>query len=328
MVRFGIAGFGLHAVKRLMPGFADARLCRVTALSRRDLDQARASAARFGIPHAFASVEELCTSPDVDAVFVTSPDALHLEHALAAINAGKAVLCEKPMAMNAEEARHMVAAAAAAGVLLGVAQVFRFERSVNRLRERIQRGDIGRVVYASAQFSYTAQGHARTWIQDPKLACGGPIADVGVHCIDALRYMLGDEIASVKAKDVGWSGALETKAALLLQFRSGTVGAVLVSAIEPYATPVEIIGEGGTLRAMDAFNVEKPITIQLIREGRIVESEAVDNRDAYAQQVDSFARAVMGGVPFTASGKEGLRNQLVLDAAYESARTGANVIVA
>ena len=78
MIRFGIVGFGLHAVKRLMPGFRKAQRCRVTALSRRDLRLAQESAQEFGIEHAFASTAELCASPDVDAVFVATPDALHL----------------------------------------------------------------------------------------------------------------------------------------------------------------------------------------------------------------------------------------------------------
>ena len=119
MVRFGIVGFGLHAVKRLMPGFANARNCRVTALSRRDPERARESAREFGIEHAFTSTAELCASPDVDAVFIATPDALHLADVLEAVRHGKPVLVEKPMAMNADEARQMVEAARAAKVYAG-----------------------------------------------------------------------------------------------------------------------------------------------------------------------------------------------------------------
>src|SRR3954463_3343060 len=107
MVRFGIVGFGLHAVKRLMPGFALSKNCTVTALSRRDMPQARESAREFKIPLAFDSAAELCRSAEVDAVLVTTPNSLHLKDVLTAIEAAKHVLCEKPLAMNAAEAREM-----------------------------------------------------------------------------------------------------------------------------------------------------------------------------------------------------------------------------
>ncbi len=137
MIRFGIIGFGLHAVKRLMPGFRLARNARVTALSRRDPDKAAASAREYGIPLAFTSVEELCHSPEVDAVFVATPNSLHRDDVLRALRFGKPVLVEKPMGVNAEECREMVEAARRAGLLLGVAQIFRFADSTARLRERI-----------------------------------------------------------------------------------------------------------------------------------------------------------------------------------------------
>src|SRR5664279_5544959 len=108
MIRFGIVGFGLHAVKRLMPGFARAQHCRVTALTRRDRRQAEESARQFHIDHAFTSAADLSACTDVDAVFVASPDAMHCKDVLEAIRHGKPVLCEKPMAKNPAEARIMV----------------------------------------------------------------------------------------------------------------------------------------------------------------------------------------------------------------------------
>ena len=201
MIRFGILGFGLHAVKRLMPGFALAQTCRVTGLSRRTLDQARESARQHNIPLAFDSAEDLCRSSEVDAVFVTTPNACHLADVLLALRCGKPVLCEKPMGMNAGECRTMVEAARKAKLLLGVAQVFRFEESTARLRERVAAGQIGKIVFARSEFSFPAgSGHARTWIHDPAVAGGGPIADIGVHCVDMLRYVLQDEIFRVCAR--------------------------------------------------------------------------------------------------------------------------------
>src|SRR6185369_3575134 len=119
MIRFGIAGFGHHAVKRLMPAFAKAQRCQVTALSRRDRQRAHESAREYGIHYAFTSTAELCACPDVDAVFVASPDALHLRDVSEAFRHRKPVLVEKPMAMNSAEAATMVGVARVAGVLLG-----------------------------------------------------------------------------------------------------------------------------------------------------------------------------------------------------------------
>src|SRR5271163_4682408 len=199
MIRFGIAGFGLHAVRRLMPGFALAQNCKVVALSRRDASKAHEAAAQFGISHVFATTAELSRCPEVDAVLVTTPNACHLQDVLTAVAAGKPVLCEKPMAMNGDECRQMVDAARHVGVLLGVAQVFRFEDSTARFRERIAAGDIGRPIFARAEFSYSGTSHARTWLYNRSIAGGGPISDVGVHCIDALRYILQDEPRRVSA---------------------------------------------------------------------------------------------------------------------------------
>src|ERR1700722_17566056 len=116
-LRFAILGFGHHAVRRLPPAFAHSEHAVVTGLWRRNLEAARENCAEHGIAHCFASREELCTSPDVDAVFITSPDAMHLDDTLLALRHGKAVLCEKPVAMTAEEAEEMNRAAKKAGIL-------------------------------------------------------------------------------------------------------------------------------------------------------------------------------------------------------------------
>ena len=325
MVKFGIVGFGLHAVKRMRPGFSRASNCRVTALSRRDMVKARESALQHKIPLAFDSAKALSCSPEVDAVFVTTPNSLHCEDVLAAISCGKPVLCEKPLGMNADQCRQMVEAARKAKVVFGVAHVFRFAASTARLRERVAAGEIGRPIFARSEFSFPGgPGHPRAWLYDPKMAGGGPIADVGVHCIDTLRFVLQDEVESVSARgmfDQG-SGELEAAAALLLQFSRGTLGTVLVSYRAEYRSPLEFVGETGVLRADDGVNVERPIELQLRRDGKIAEVETVFNELAYARMVDAFADAVEGKSKFPAPGELGWQNQEILDAAYRSMKTG------
>jgi predicted dehydrogenase len=327
VINFGIVGFGLHAVKRLMHGFALAKNCRVVALSRRDLGKARESARQFGIPLAFDSSEALCRSPQVDAVFVATPNAFHLDGVLTAVACGKQVLCEKPMAINTEQCQRMVEAARKAGVRLGIAQVFRFAESTFWFREQLAAGAIGKAVFARSEFSFAAGAqHPRTWMHDPAIAGGGPVADVGVHCIDTLRFVLQDEVVTVTAREMQGSrpGMVESGAVLLLEFSRGTLATVAVSFRTEYRTPLEVVGEAGTLRANDALNVERPVLLELRRREGLVDSATVSNQFAYARQVDAFAAAVEGKAEFPVPGEEGVRNQEVLDAAYKSMKDGCS----
>ena len=323
-MNFGIVGFGLHAVKRLIGGFAKSSNCRVVALSRRNPEKARQSATQYNIPRAFTSTEELCQCKDVDAVFVASPNSIHLADVLTAVRHGKHVLCEKPMAMNAAECQQMVEAAHRANVHLGVAQVFRFEESTDWFRRRIGSGEIGTPVFARSEFSFFAgTHHPRSWIRDKMVAGGGPVADIGVHCIDALRFVLGDEVVRVTARGTpANNGTVEDAATLLLEFSRGTLGTVAVSFRAEYRTPMEIVGAAGVLRADDALTVDKPILLEFHRGGVTIETQTVENNLAYAKQVDAFANAVDGKAEFPAPGKEGWKNQLVLDASYRSMRDG------
>ncbi len=328
MVRFGIVGFGLHAVKRMMPGFARSQRCRVVALSRRELRQAEVSARQFQIEHAFASTADLCACPDVDAVFVASPDALHCADVLEAVRHGKPVLCEKPMALNSREAHTMAEAARAAGVLLGIAHVMRFEESVRFFREQIAVGAIGRPRVARADFFAPMLTSARTWVNDPKLATGGPLADIGVHCIDTLRFVLDDEARAVSARaHYDSHSVLEASAATVLEFASGTLATVSVSARSPYQTFLEVTGETGVLSALNVLTIERPVTVELRRGFEVMERREVSNANAYTAQVDAFAAAMEDGREFDITGEEGLRNQLILDAAFRSIKSGRVEIV-
>jgi len=330
MIRFGIAGFGLHAVRRLMPGFELATRCKAVALSRRDPQKARESGKQYGIGHVFTSTEEMCRCPEVDAVLVTSPDVCHLSDVLACVAARKPVLCEKPMAMSGDQCRQMVEAAERGGILLGVAHVFRFEESTAQLRQRVAAGDIGRVALARVEFSYPGWEHARRWLYDRAIAAGGPIADVGVHCIDTLRYILRDEPRRVSAigRSDEQSGNVEAVGILTLEFRRGTVASVLVSTRAQYRSPLEFVGDRGFLRADNGLSVDDPVSVELWRDQKLVDSENVSNHLAYARQVDDFADALENSKPFPATARDGWQNQIVLDAAYRSMRSGQTEEVA
>lgn len=329
MIRYGILGFGLHAVRRLMPGFADAKHCTVTGLWRRDPQKAKETLRQYpNLPlKTYETPDALCASPEIDAIFVASPDAFHFEHVLMAVRCCKPVLCEKPMAMNARQAEQMVEAAEKAGVLLGVAQNFRFEPSVNRIRESISAGTFGRPLLARSEFHYFMRQHPRKWLKDPTLACGGPVGDVAVHCIDALRYILLDEVASVFGRALydDESGAVEAAATLVLEFRKGTIAEVTVSTRAEYRTPLWITCEGGMVGAEDALTVDHAVDVQTKAISGELKAERVLNDHTYSDQADAFALAIENGAPFAIPGREGLINQRILDAAYTSIRTGQRV---
>lgn len=328
-VRFAILGFGKHAARRLLPGFAKSEHAVLTGLWRRDQQAAQANATEHNIPHVFASREELCASPEIDAVFITSPDAMHKDDALLAIAHGKAVLCEKPLAMSAAEAEEMVAAANKAGVLFGVAQNFRYNRSLEWMRDKIREGAIGQPQFARAEYCYPAQKSARKWIMDPGLACGGPIGDVGVHCIDALRFVLGNDVLriSTMARTDEFSSQVEAEASLQMAMSNDVFATVTTSARAVYRSLVEILGSDGVLIADNGLTVDRPVEVQLRRAGETIESVTLDNGDGYARMLDGFAAAFRGEGEFAATGADGVANMRALDAAYTSWRENSAVVI-
>jgi predicted dehydrogenase len=329
-VRFAILGFGNHAVRRLLPAFSRSSRVKLTGMWRRDQNAARQNQADHHIEHCFTTPDELCSSHDVDVVFITSPDAMHRDDALKAIRAGKAVLCEKPVSMNAAEAREMHEAAKAAGVLYGVAQNFRYNRSLNWIREQIRAGKIGKPQLAQAEYAYPADRAPRKWIMDSTLAAGGPIADVGVHCIDALRYVLGEDVMSINTLAIKGrpQDQVEAIASLQMEMSGGILANVTVNARAPYRTLISITGSDGVLVAESGFSVDRPVEVVQRRAGEIIETTTLDNSDGYTRMLEAFAQSLRGGEAFAATGEDAVHNMAALDAAFKSWRTGVRETVA
>ena len=324
MVRYGILGFGNHGISRLIPAFAGAQSSILTGIWRRDMDKARANAHEFGIEHVFRSAEELCASPSIDVVFVCSPDALHMRDTMLAFSFNKPVLCEKPAAMNVTQLEQMLISARHADVLFGIAQNFRYNPSVNLIREWLRQGRIGAPVLATANFCFQAEHSPRQWIYDPTLACGGAIGDVGIHCIDALRYVLADDISAIAtvAREDSQGGGVETGATLALEFGRGILGSITVSFRAKYHTWMEIVGEDGVIQCDDCFTVDHPVEAVLRKKGEIVDRQKVTNHAAYSEMLDAFSAAIQDLGGYAAPGEDALYNQRALDGAYSSLRSG------
>jgi 1,5-anhydro-D-fructose reductase (1,5-anhydro-D-mannitol-forming) len=321
--RYAILGFGHHATRRLVPAFARSATSQLIGLWRRNPEAATADAQAHNL-RAYASAEELCASPEVDVVFITSPDAMHLADCKRAFAHAKAVLCEKPLAMNAGQAAEIQAAAEAAGVVFGVGQNFRFNHSVEYLRQQILAGSIGTPQLAHAQYAYPGYLAPRKWITDPTLACGGPIADVGVHCIDTLRYILSDDVKSISvlaSKDER-SGEVEAIATMQLALRSGIFANVTATARAPYRTLIEVVGSEGVLIAENGLTVDRPVDITLRKAGELIEAHTVSNDDGYVRMIDAFTAALHGQGQFSPTGADAVINQRILDAAFRSWHSG------
>jgi 1,5-anhydro-D-fructose reductase (1,5-anhydro-D-mannitol-forming) len=326
-IRFAILGFGYHAAFRLVPSFRNCQHATLVGLHRRDPAKAARDAELHSI-RAFDSAEALCASPEIDAIFITSPDALHLPDAQLAFAHNKPVLCEKPLASNAADADAMLAAANASGQLFGVAHHYRWAHSIQQIRARVAAGEIGEPRTAHAEFNYAAQFSPRPWITDPTLAAGGPIGDVGVHAIDSLRFILGavsamqvTAVSTIASQDAH-SGPVEASASMQLEFANSVLASVNVSARAHYRTVVEIIGSDGVLIAENGMTVDHPVDVVLRRKGSHVNTNTVDNADAYTRMIDNFALALRGEEQFLGPGAEGVHNQHILDSAYKSWRTG------
>jgi 1,5-anhydro-D-fructose reductase (1,5-anhydro-D-mannitol-forming) len=324
-IRYGIIGCGLFAEKAIIPGIKRSHNSELVGLQKRSPDAARMMAAKHNVPLACGTVSELVTHPDIDAVFIASANGMHLAETKAAAEAGKHVIVEKPMAVNAAEAEQMIAACESRKVKLSVAHMIRMSPHAQRMREIVRSGMLGPVMYARADFIYDARLSHRTWLLDRKLAGGGPVFDVGVHCLDTLRFVLDDEVISVKAvvEPLPTEDRTEEIAEIALRFTHGTVAAIHCSYRAPIRRKeIEIVGEEGILSAPD-FTVGEttiPLSVTFGRDDGPTEPkvEKVAVPNLYVAEISHFSECILTDKEPLLSGLNGLRNQRVLDEALGS----------
>jgi predicted dehydrogenase len=328
MLRWGIIGCGDVAEHKGGPALQQAPGSALVAAMRRDRALAAAFATRMGVPRYYGAVEELLADPQVDAVYVATPVHLHHAHTLAVAQAGKHVLVEKPMALDAGQAQEMIAACGAAGVALGVAYYRRFYPVVARVRELIEAGAVGRVVQARVQFGSFYQGAPGDggWRTDPQLAGGGALADIGSHRIDLLLRLLGpiDEVSAF-ANTLVHGYASEDSASLLLRFASGAHGLFgIYWTMRERVDQLEITGTDGRIVVSEL----EAGTLELHRPSLPAERQSLPPpRPTHLGLVSEFVQAVAAGRAPAVSGEIGLQTTLVLDAAYRAARERRGVRV-
>ncbi len=249
-LRWGILGCARITRRGLAPGIRASTTGVLHALASRDAAVAREWAAEFGRPRAHGSYEELLADPEVDAVYIPLPNELHRPWVTAAADAGKHVLCEKPLALDAREARAMVQHCRARGVLLMEAFMWRHQPRSLELRRLIRGGAIGELRLIRSSFSFPIAGG--DWRLDPARG-GGSLWDVGCYGVSAARFFAGAEPLQVRAIAHSGPSGVDRSFTALLEFPLGVLAAVDCSFEQPYRCSCELVGNRGVVEVPDAY---------------------------------------------------------------------------
>jgi len=329
-LKFAIAGAGYianyHA--RAIRALEDAE---IVAVVEKFPDKGIPFAESLGIPRIHQNVEEIIAAGDVDALVIGTPNFLHAPQSISALQAGIHVMVEKPMAMNAVEARAMVAASRGSGAGLMVAHCWRFDNEVLWLKGHLQQGTIGKVIRTKGYGVHTHWGPSG-WFTQKTLSGGGALADMGIHAIDTARFLLGDPIpASVYAViDTHYGDYdVDDTGLLLITWENGTTSYIEFGWWQPHMDGPEAATQ---LYGMKGFGSVFPTHLEIpdadnMRINRVDGGFPFPREEhcpqiTYTNQMSAFADFIRSGATPNPGGAEGLVNMEIIDAAYQSARTG------
>ncbi len=257
-IRWALVGPGRHAARSVVPQMKKAAGTGLAAVVSRDPARGAAFAEAHGIAKVHTSLDAALRDPGIDAIYDATPDALHAPHAIAAANAGKHALIEKPLAMSVRECADAIAAARQHGVKLGVVFNQRHEAVHQEARRIVLAGEIGEVKLVHVQIALRTAStpSATNWRSDPNMRAGGIVISIGDHAHDTLAYLVGQEVEEVSAlTDAARPDARnERVAGLLLKLSKGAIGYAAASYATPFAKrPFEIHGTKGTLVIENSF---------------------------------------------------------------------------
>jgi predicted dehydrogenase len=326
-VRWGILGAAKIATAKVIPAMQHGRYSEVVAIASRDIDKARCVCAELDVPKAYGSYEELLGDPDVDAVYNPLPNHLHLPWSVRAAEAGKHVLCEKPLAMSVAECRTLMEARDRTGVKIGEAFMVRTHPQWLRARELVRSGEIGALRAVMGAFSFFNRDPHN--IRNILEYGGGALMDIGCYPIQTSRFIFGEEparVAGLVERDP--ESGVDRLSSALLDFPSGqgvfTCGTQLV----PYQR-MQIFGTRGRIEIEIPFNAPLDRTCRLFVDngadvfGSGITVEEFPVCDQYAIQGDRFSRAILEDTEVPTPLEDSIRNMAVIEAVFRSARTGA-----
>ncbi|MGI4854914.1 MAG: Gfo/Idh/MocA family protein [Janthinobacterium lividum] len=325
--RFGFAVVGLgHIADYFLEALRDSPTCTVAAVVSGSAEKAAAAAKRYRVPHAltYPDFESLSNLPAVDAVYLALPVSMHLAYTQRAAAAGKHILCEKPMASTAEEARAMIAACQAAGVRLSIAYRCPYTFAHQRAREILRSGVLGSDLRIESGFGFKLDPGWRT---DGALAGGGSLFDVGIYPLNAARYLLGEEPTGVTDASAVCDGkGLEQSVQWTSSFPSGATARCRSSYVEHIPDTLRITGSTGTLLLDPAFGHREGLRLQgeytdpaTGRPVAVNEPTPKGAASHFRLEAEALASAVRGGVDTPTPGEDGLADMLAMEAIYAAA---------
>jgi 1,5-anhydro-D-fructose reductase (1,5-anhydro-D-mannitol-forming) len=326
-VGWGIVGTGWAASDLVGPAISADSGSELVAVASRDAGRAQAFAKLRGANRAYSDYESMLADPQVEIVYIGTPNSLHAEQAIAAAHAGKHVLCDKPLATSVGDARRVIDACETAGVKLGINFQCRHYAAIREIKSIIDSGEIGDLQLVEAE---AGAGHKplRGWRSDSAMAGMGTVNNMAVHPLDLTCYLVGDRVIEVVAMtDAGRTSELETIALTLLRFESGALAHVNGNQHVPFPqSDVVVYGSGGTIvgRNCTYFGLDSQITVITPDRQANIKS---DTRDGFQQSVVAFRHAVIAGETPNASGEDGLRSVAIVAAIQESVREGRSVLL-
>ena len=324
-VRWGILGAANIALKKVIPGMRGSALAQVVAIASRDIAKARAAAHELGIPRAYGSYQELIDDPDIDAIYNPLPNHLHVPWSIRAAERGKHVLCEKPIALTAREARELLEVRDRTGVQIGEAFMVRTHPQWHKVREIIASGRIGELRLITGHFSYYRRdpGDIRGRIEWG----GGALMDVGCYPITISRWLFGAEPTEVMGLiDRDPDMQVDRLTSGMLRFERGQATFSCATQLVHYQA-MQIFGTTGRIDVRIPFNPPPGDECRIfVDDGRDVEGSGIETItfppvDQYTLQADRFSEAVRGVGSVPVSLEDAMGNMAVIDALFRSAES-------
>ncbi len=326
-VRWGVLSTARIATEKVIPGLRRSTRGELVAIASRDAATARAVADRLEIPRAHGSYDALLADPEVDALYIPLPNHLHAEWSIAALRAGKHVLCEKPLALTASDAVRMFAVAEASGRLLMEAFMYRHHPSWIAVRDLIATGRIGSLRAVDSWFSYFNDDPAD--IRNVRAFGGGALYDIGCYSVNLSRMLFGSEPRAVAASIVRDPGSgVDVLTSGTMEFEDGIATFTCSTRVEPDQR-VHVYGTQGRISIDIPFNIppDLPTTVQVTAGGDPPVAPATETlvfppADPYACEADAFAAAILDGTPAPVAPADAIANMEAIERLFATATGG------